>query len=101
MWSAQAVGGPGIRIKEAPNVVAKPRIDEPTTRSIVENEAGLPENARTAEAQLRADTEALMARLIQIEQALLDSRQQVAAVPRAAAPLVDTRNHWQSTDVQW
>ena len=34
--------------------------------------------------------EALMTRLIQ-EQALLDTRQHVAAAPRAAAPVVDTR----------
>ena len=40
---------------------------------------------------MRADMEALMARLIQTEQALLDTRQQVAAAPRTAAPLVDTR----------
>ena len=32
-----------------------------------------------------------MARLIQTSKALLDTRQQVAAAPRAAAPLVDTR----------
>ena len=43
------------------------------------------------EAQVGADMEALMARLIQTEQALLDTRQQVAAVPKATAPLVDTR----------
>ena len=40
-----------------------------------------------AEAQMRADMVALM----QTEQALLCTRQQVAAAPRAAAPLVDTR----------
>ena len=44
-----------------------------------------------AEAQMRADMEVLRARLIQTEQALLDTRHQVAGVPRAAAPLVDTR----------
>ena len=43
------------------------------------------------EAQTRADMEALMARLMQTQQALLDTRQQVAAAPRAAAPLVNTR----------
>ena len=43
------------------------------------------------EAQMRADMEALMARLIQTEQALMDTRQQVAAVPKVTAPLVDTR----------
>ena len=43
------------------------------------------------EAQMRADMEALMARLIQTERALLDTRQQVAAVPNVTAPLVDSR----------
>ena len=44
------------------------------------------------EVQMGAGVEALMARLIQTEQASLDTRQQVAAAPRAAAaPLVDTR----------
>ena len=32
-----------------------------------------------------------MARLIQTEQALMDTRQQVATVPKVCAPLVDTR----------
>ena len=44
-----------------------------------------------AEAQIRADMEALMARLIQTERALVDTRLQGAAVPKATAPLVDTR----------
>ena len=44
-----------------------------------------------AEVQMRADMEALMARLIPTEQTLQGARQQVAAVPRAAAPLVDSR----------
>ena len=43
------------------------------------------------QAQMRADMEALAARLIQTEQALLDTRQQLAAVPKVTAPLVDTR----------
>ena len=43
------------------------------------------------EAQMRADMEALMARLVQTERALIDARQQVAAVPKVTAPLVDTR----------
>ena len=43
------------------------------------------------EAQMRADM--LMARLIQRERALVDTRQQVAAVPKVTAPLVDT-NTW-------
>ena len=43
-----------------------------------------------AEAQMRADMEALMARLIQTEQALLDMRLQISAAPKEA-PLVDTR----------
>ena len=41
-----------------------------------------------AEVQMRADMEALMVRS---EQALPATRQQVAAAPKAAAPLVDTR----------
>ena len=40
-----------------------------------------------AKAPLRGEMEALMARLIQTEQALLDTRQQVVAALRAA-PLV-------------
>ena len=40
---------------------------------------------------MRADMEAWMARLIQTEQALLDTRQQVAAVSKVTAPLLDTR----------
>ena len=40
---------------------------------------------------MRADMEALMARLVQTERALLDTRQQIAAVPKVSAPLVDTR----------
>ena len=44
-----------------------------------------------AEAQLRADIEALGARLVQTERALMDTRQQVAAVPKVSTPLVDTR----------
>ena len=43
-----------------------------------------------AEAQMRADMEVLMARLIQTARALIDTRQQVAAVPKVTAPLVDT-----------
>ena len=39
----------------------------------------------------RADMEALVARLIQTVQALMDTRQQVAAVPKVTALLVDTR----------
>ena len=35
--------------------------------------------------------EALMTRLVQAERALMETRQQVAAVPKVAAPLVDTR----------
>ena len=40
---------------------------------------------------MRSDMEALMTRLVQTERALMDTRQQIAAVPKAAAPLVDTR----------
>ena len=43
------------------------------------------------EAQLRADVVALAARLVQTERALMDTRQQVAAVPKVSSPLVDTR----------
>ena len=32
-----------------------------------------------------------MTRLVQTERALMDTRQQIAAAPKAAAPLVDTR----------
>ena len=42
------------------------------------------------EAQIRADKEALMARLVQRERALIVTRQQVAAAPKVTAPLVDT-----------
>ena len=38
----------------------------------------------------RADMEALMARLVQTGRVLLDTRQQIAAVPKST-PLVDTR----------
>ena len=41
-------------------------------------------------AQMRAEMEALTTRLVQTERALLDTRQQVAAVPKVTAPLVDT-----------
>ena len=41
--------------------------------------------------QMTADMEALMARLVQTERALLHTRQQFAAVPKVSAPLVDTR----------
>ena len=40
--------------------------------------------------QTRSDVEALMTRLVQTERALMDTRQQIAAAPKAAAPLVDT-----------
>ena len=43
-----------------------------------------------AEAQMRAEMEALMARLIHTEQALLDTRLQISAAPTAAS-VVDTR----------
>ena len=43
------------------------------------------------DARMRSDVEALMTRLVQTERALMDTRQQVAAVPKVAAPLVDTR----------
>ena len=42
------------------------------------------------EAEMRADMGALMARLVQTQKALMDTRQQVAAVPKITAPLVDT-----------
>ena len=48
------------------------------------------ETSAMADVQNRADMEALMTRLIQTEQAVLDTQQQVAA-SREAAPLVDTR----------
>ena len=35
--------------------------------------------------------DALMTRLVQTERALLDTRQQIAAVPKVSAPLVDAR----------
>ena len=41
------------------------------------------------EAQMRADM--LMARLIQTERVWVDTRQQVAVVPKVTAPLVDAR----------
>ena len=44
-----------------------------------------------ADDEIRSDMEALMSRLVQIERALMDTRQQIAAAPKAAAPLVDTR----------
>ena len=37
--------------------------------------------------------EALTACLVQTERALMDTRQQVAAVPKVSAPLVDTRTN--------
>ena len=43
------------------------------------------------DAQMRSDMEALMTRVVHTERALMDTRQQVAAVPKVAAPLVDTR----------
>ena len=42
-------------------------------------------------AQMRTDMEALMTRLVQTERALMDTRPHVAAVPKVAAPRVDTR----------
>ena len=42
------------------------------------------------DAQMRSDVEVLMTRLVQ-ERDLMDTRQQVAAVPKVAAPLADTR----------
>ena len=45
--------------------------------------------------------EARMPRLAQKEQALLEARQQVAAVPKVKAPLVDTRTFWQSSYIHW
>ena len=44
-----------------------------------------------ADDQIRSDFEALMTRLVQKERALMDTRQQIAAAPKASAPLVDTR----------
>ena len=44
-----------------------------------------------ADDQIRSDMEALMTRLVQTERTLMDTRQQIAAAPMAAAPLVDTR----------
>ena len=41
--------------------------------------------------QIRSDMEALMTRLVQTEGAMMDTRRQIAAAPKAAAPLVDTR----------
>ena len=43
------------------------------------------------DAQMAADMEALMVRLVRTEQALMDTRQQVAAVAKVTAPLVDAR----------
>ena len=43
------------------------------------------------DAQMRSDIEALMTRLVQTERTLMDTRQQAAAVPKVAAPRVDTR----------
>ena len=45
----------------------------------------------TTDTQMRSDMEALTTRLVQTERALMDTRQQVAAVPKVAAPLVETR----------
>ena len=44
-----------------------------------------------ADDQIRSDMEALMTPLVQTERALMDTRQHVAAAPKAAALLVDTR----------
>ena len=52
-----------------------------------------------SEAQIRADMEALMARLVQTERALLDTRQQFAAVPKVSTPLRGYEDHWQSSYV--
>ena len=41
--------------------------------------------------QIRSDMEELMTLLVQTERALMDTRQQIAGAPKAAAPLVDTR----------
>ena len=41
--------------------------------------------------RLAADMEALMVRKVRTEQALMDTRQQVAAVAKVTAPLVDAR----------
>ena len=43
------------------------------------------------DARVRSDMEALMTRLVQTERALMETRKQVAAGPKVAAPLVDTR----------
>ena len=40
---------------------------------------------------MRSDMEALMTRMVQTQRALMHTRQQVAAAPKVAAPLVDTR----------
>ena len=40
---------------------------------------------------ISSDMEVLIARLVQTEKALMDTRQQVAAVPKMEALLVDTR----------
>ena len=44
-----------------------------------------------ADDQLRSDMEALMTRLVETERALMDTLWQIAAAPKAAAPLVDSR----------
>ena len=45
------------------------------------------------EAWMRAHIEALVARLVQTERPLMDTRQQVAAVQKVTAPLADIRTN--------
>ena len=50
---------------------------------------------------MRADVQALMARLIQTERVSVDTRQQVAAVLWAKAPFVDTRTIGKGYYIHW
>ena len=50
---------------------------------------------------MRADMEALTARLIQRERALIGTRQQVAAVPKVTATTRRHSNDWQSSNIHW
>ena len=80
LWSERAIGIQGYGTQE----------ENPQTWQRSNTRSTTPTSTMT-DAQMRADMEALMARPIQTEQALMDTRQQVAAVPKVTAPLVDTR----------
>ena len=102
-WSERAIGIQGYGAKDE-NPQTWLRSD---TRSTADNEAALQIPTMT-EAQMRADMEALMARLIQTEQALMDTRQQLAFLPEVTAPLADNaltftgeHKHWPEWSFQF